>query len=116
MRTLIQRADERLAQWGNWARKGEWLGLPSSTMLARYIEQGAGAHQAGRPPVSIPEDVAEVDAAVCKLVPFLKIVCREHYTTTGEQIAKAKRLGLSKRLYRMRLENSQRQVASWISI
>jgi hypothetical protein len=40
---------------------------PASTLLGRMIDQQAGAGQQGRPPIAMPDGIAEVDAAVCRL-------------------------------------------------
>jgi len=59
----------RLEQWARWARGGlEEVSWPRETLLARMIKEGInGASQVGRPPISMPEDVAIMDAAVAKL-------------------------------------------------
>lgn len=61
--------DERLMAWGRWARNdGFGVGWPAITILGRVIEQGAeGSSQQGRPPATIPEPIAQTDAAVGKL-------------------------------------------------
>lgn len=68
MDTETKLVHERLEQWGKWAKESEARAWPESTMLGRMIEQGPrGASQQGRPPIEIPEPVAIVDAAVCRL-------------------------------------------------
>ena len=58
----------RLEAWGAWAKDAELRAWPASTILARMIDQQpAGAAQSGRPPVAMPDDIAAVDAAVCRL-------------------------------------------------
>lgn len=70
----------RLEEWARWARDSEIHAWPSATSLARWIEQGIdGASQQGRPPVSMPEPVAVVDAAVCSLGATDRIVIQTYY-------------------------------------
>jgi hypothetical protein len=57
----------RLEAWGAWAKESEIRAWPSITILGRMMEQGSGAGQQGRPPISMPEEISQVDAAVCKL-------------------------------------------------
>lgn len=71
---------ERLEQWGRWAKESEAKAWPESTLLGRVIEQGAnGASQQGRPPIMIPEAVAAVDAAVCRLAGVDRAVIQTYY-------------------------------------
>lgn len=71
---------ERLEQWGRWARDSEARAWPEATLLGRVIEQGAnGASQSGRPPVQIPDAVAIVDAAVCRLGAIDRGVVQTYY-------------------------------------
>lgn len=71
---------ERLEQWGRWAKESEARAWPESTLLGRVIEQGAsGASQQGRPPIEIPEAVAAVDAAVCRLGGVDRAVIQTYY-------------------------------------
>ena len=71
----------RLEHWAKWARGGlEGVSWPRETILARMMEQGInGASQTGRPPVSMPEDVAVIDAAVARLGDVDKQVIRAYY-------------------------------------
>jgi hypothetical protein len=71
----------RLEHWAKWARGGlEGVCWPRETLLSRMIEQGPnGASQTGRPPISMPEDVAVMDAAVAKLGDVDKQVIRAYY-------------------------------------
>jgi DNA-directed RNA polymerase specialized sigma24 family protein len=58
----------KLEAWGAWAKDAELRAWPASTILARMIDQQAtGAAQSGRPPIAMPDEIAAVDAAVCKL-------------------------------------------------
>lgn len=58
----------RLEAWAEWSKDAEVRPFPSITLLGRVIEQGiSGAGQQGRPPVSMPDPIARVDAAVGRL-------------------------------------------------
>jgi hypothetical protein len=70
----------RLEAWGAWAKDGEIRAWPASTILGRMIDQQAtGASQSGRPPISMPDDIAAVDAAVCALNDIDKRAIRIYY-------------------------------------
>lgn len=61
-------AHARLEEWGRWAKDAEARAWPSVTLLARVMEQGtSAAGQSGKPPIAMPDHVAAVDAAVCRL-------------------------------------------------
>jgi hypothetical protein len=58
----------RLEAWGAWAKDAEIRAWPASTLLGRMIDQQAvGAAQSGRPPISMPDEIAKTDGAVCRL-------------------------------------------------
>lgn len=58
----------RLEAWGAWAKDSEIRTWPAVTLLGRMIDQQAtGAAQSNRPPVAMPDEIAAIDAAVCKL-------------------------------------------------
>lgn len=70
----------RLESWGRWAKDGEARAWPAMTLLARVIEQGqVAAGQQGRPPVAMPQDIAVVDAAVCRLGAVDRGVIQTYY-------------------------------------
>lgn len=65
---LLKPVDNRLHEWGVWARKsGVVLGWPSRTTLGRVIEEGYTGAAYGAQPVSMPPEIAEVDAAVATI-------------------------------------------------
>lgn len=71
---------ERLEAWGRWARDSEVRAWPKTTLLGRVIEQGPmGASQQGKPPINIPDQVAVVDAAVCRLGAIDRGVIQTYY-------------------------------------
>lgn len=70
----------RLEEWGRWAKDSEVHAWPTTTYLGRVIEQGAhAAGQQGKPPISIPEPVAVVDAAVSRLGAIDRGVIQTYY-------------------------------------
>lgn len=70
----------RLEEWGRWAKDSEVHAWPRITLLGRCIDQGeTGAAQSGRPPVAMPDRVAVIDAAVCKLGEIDKRVVQAYY-------------------------------------
>lgn len=70
----------RLEEWGRWAKDSEIRAWPAITLLGRVIEQGGvAAGQSGKPPVSMPEGVAIVDAAVSRLGAIDRGVIQTYY-------------------------------------
>jgi hypothetical protein len=69
----------RLEQWAKWAKDFERMGWPESIFgaIARYGADGASQH--GKPPVSMPEEIAVMDAAVAKLGEVDRRVIRRYY-------------------------------------
>lgn len=88
---------ERLEQWGRWAKDSEATAWPKATLLGRVIEQGAsGASQQGKPPVQIPDAVAVIDAAVCRLGTVDRSVIQTYYLRWEpiESMARRHRMGV----------------------
>ena len=96
----LRAVDERLMAWGRWAKNdGYGVGWPAVTILGRVIEQGAdGATQQGRPPISIPEPIAQVDAAVGKLDGTRRAIILVRYVLMPSVYAEGQRrkLGMSR--------------------
>ena len=65
----LRPVDERLYQWGKWARTNqETLGWPRRTLLGRIIDEGMnGAAHAAPAPIEIPQEVAQVDQVVAQI-------------------------------------------------
>lgn len=58
----------KLEAWGAWAKDSEVRAYPATNYLYRWAKEGIhGASQEGRPPVSMPDEIAAVDAAVSRL-------------------------------------------------
>jgi hypothetical protein len=70
----------RLEEWGKWAKDTEIRAWPAVTYLGRWAEQGIdGAAQQGKPPIAMPDSVAVVDAAVCRLGDIDKAIIKTYY-------------------------------------
>lgn len=70
----------RLEEWGRWAKDSELRAWPALTLLGRVAEQGGyAASQQGRPPVSMPQSIAVVDAAVGRLGAIDRRVIQTYY-------------------------------------
>lgn len=78
---MIDPVHIRLEEWAKWAQSGlESISWPSVTLLGRMEEQGpTGASQQGSPPITIPDEIAQVDTAVARLEPIDKGVIRAYY-------------------------------------
>ncbi len=90
----------KLEAWGSWAREAHLRAYPPSTLLGRMIEFGAqGSSQQGRPPVSMPDEIAHVDAAVAKLGDIDRRAVLAYYTYWDAPEICAKRARLSLRQF-----------------
>ena len=91
-------AHARLLVWGKWSREGMPTAYPAKTLLARVIEEGPhGAFSAGRPPISMPEDIETVDRIVGKLGDIDRRVLRVAYIdpwAPAEGMARKVRMGV----------------------
>jgi len=97
----------RLMEWAKWARENLHA-LPPITLLGRMIEYGAlGAAQSGTPPVTIPDHIAAVDAAVSRLRPDHKRTIIAYYTEWEAPEQLAKRLGMEYREMRAVLHRAR---------
>lgn len=64
----LREVDDRLRELYAWAKDhGINLGYPSENIIYRIIRQGAGAIQLGHPPVTMPDEVAQIDRAIAHL-------------------------------------------------
>ena len=70
----------RLEAWGRWAHEHSQA-WPAVTLLGRIADQGAnGASQTTKPPICMPEPIAQIDAAVAKLGAIDQRVIVTYYT------------------------------------
>jgi hypothetical protein len=99
-------ASLRATEWAAWARRaGEGVGWPPETLLSRVIREGAsGASQGGKIPISMPDQVAEVDREVCRMPPHIRAAFCEHYMTYAASEVKARKLGISRSVFWLRVK------------
>src|SRR6185312_11737607 len=88
----------RLEEWGKWTRES-LRGWPPRTLLARLIEEGPGAAQEGRPPVSLPPQVAVTDRAVAHLGAIDRRVIETYYLRWEPMEVMARRTGMRVRQF-----------------
>ncbi len=89
------------------------------TILGRLIEQGpTGAGQQGRPPISIPEPIARVDAAVGQLIGIERsIICiRYVYCPHLSAEQQRKKLNMSEHRWVTKLRNARRAIKVAIDV
>ena len=105
----------RLERWGKWARDTGLRAWPEVTLLGRIIEEGAhGAQSTGRAPISMPDDIAIVDAAVCNLVDLDRRVVRKYYLEWAPPECMARQLRISVDVFQHTLKRGRWRVASFI--
>ena len=106
-----------LEAWGKWAKDMESHGWPAQTLLARMIEYGPqGASQQGRPPVAMPDEIAQIDAAVARLCQIDKNAVVAYYTRWEPPDVVAKRLRIKERELRRTLQRARWRLAAWLRI
>lgn len=91
----------RLTFWGRWA-KGGLPSLPTMSSIER-ARMGRG----GRPSDEMPEDIAEVDHAVCIAPAPLKRALISYYAMRGTLEDKALNCGISRREFLRRKERGE---------
>src|SRR5258708_38669789 len=71
----------RLEAWGRWAHGAETQGFPAVTLVGRMIKWGPqGASQTQGVPITMPDEIAVVDAAVARLEQPEKQTVIAYYT------------------------------------
>lgn len=101
----------RLEAWGKWAHEntGAW---PPQTLLGRMIEQGPmGAAQAGKPPISMPAEIAATDAAVARLGMIDRRALTDYYTRWEPLEVLARRASMRTRQLQRVLQRARWRVA-----
>jgi hypothetical protein len=88
----------RLERWGHLARgRYEDLGITDRSVLARIIEEGAGACQISDwASQHLPDDVVEVDQAIARLPNRYRRAIKLHYMTELDTQTKAKEMDTSR--------------------
>ena len=95
----------RLVFWGRWARSG----MPQLPTMAA-IEQ-ARSGRGGVANDAMPDDIAQVDHAVCLAPLEVKRALIVYYAQTGSLDEKARRIGLTRWSFRRRVERGETFVA-----
>ena len=107
----------RLEQWGAWAKDSEIRAYPSVTYLARWIEQGIdGAAQQGKPPIAMPDEIAAVDAAVCRLNDIDKRAVRLYYIKWQPIDVLARQMGMRSRQYQNVLRRARWRLGLFLGL
>lgn len=105
----------RLEGWARWASGEEVRAWPRLTLLGRVIEQGAsGAGQSGRPPISMPDHIAHVDAAVAKLGQIDKMVIRIYYGPPDAVEVMARKANMRVRQFQNVLRRARWRVSGYL--
>lgn len=103
---MIEWTRVRLGQWGKWCRGRSVSGYPSASAFM-FANMGARASGDGR---DVPDDIAEIDAAVAKIPAPLRQVLVIYYCTTAPLWFKATRLYISRRTMMRRLRTAEEKV------
>jgi hypothetical protein len=104
--------DNRLRAWAAWARDhGINLGYPAENIISRVMRQGAGAIQQGRPPVAMPDEIAQVDRAIAELgrrsAQKRRVVIVQYQYGNEPMELRAKRAGLPRTSFSRHLKDAQ---------
>lgn len=107
----------RLEAWGAWAKDAEVRAWPASTLLARMIDQqAAGAAQGSKPPISMPDQIAATDAAVCKLNAIDKRAVQIYYLKWQPVESLARMMHMRPRQYQNVLRRARWRLALWLDV
>ena len=107
----------KLEAWGAWAKDSEIRAYPSANYLARWIEQGIhGAAQEGKPPISMPDEIAAVDAAVCKLNVIDKQAIQLYYIKWAPVEIHARKLRMRPRQFQNVLRRARWRLALFLNL
>lgn len=103
---MIEWTRVRLGQWGKWCRGRNISGYPSASAFM-FANMGSRASGDG---LDVPQDIAEIDAAVAKIPAPLRQVLVIYYCTTAPLWFKAGRLYISRRTLMRRLRTAEEKV------
>jgi hypothetical protein len=102
----------RLEAWGKWAREGALHAWPRRTILGRLIDKDAlGVDQQGKPPISMPDDIAVVDGAVARLVATDKQCVQTYYLRWEPIEVMARRNGMRTRQFQNVLRRARWRIS-----
>lgn len=107
----------RLEAWGAWAKDSELRAWPAATLLGRIIDhQPTGAAQSGRPPVAMPDDIAAVDAAVCRLCAIDRQAVQRYYIKWGPIESHARAMHMRPRQYQNVLRRARWRLGLFLGV
>lgn len=107
----------KLEAWGAWAKDTEIRAYPAVSYLGRWIEQGIdGAVQQGKPPISMPDEIALVDAAVSRLGNIDKRAVQLYYIKWQPIDTLAKLMRMRPRQYQNVLRRARWRLAAYMGV
>lgn len=110
-----KRVHVRLEEWGKWARDAEIRPWPRRTLLGRVMDQGpSGAGESGRPPISMPNAIALVDAAVSRLGDIDRRVVQTYYLRWEPPEVMARRVGMRLRQFQSVLRRARWRIGGYL--
>ena len=99
---------QRLEAWGRWAYDSSLRAYPRETVISKMIEYGPlGASQASKPPISMPDEIAAVDAAVARLCVIDRKANTAYYTREDAIDATAKKCRMTLRHFQRVLHRAR---------
>lgn len=106
----------RLEAWGSWAKDAELRAWPAVSLLGRMVDQQTGAAQSGKPPISMPDEIAATDAAVCRLCDIDKRAVHLYYVRWQPIEVLAKRMRMRSRQFQNVLRRARWRLAIHLKI
>lgn len=109
-----KRVHVRLEEWGKWARDTEVRPWPRRTLLGRIMDQGASGAGQSQAPISIPNTVAAVDAAVARLGAIDRSVVQTYYLRWEPPEVMARRLSMRVRQFQSVLRRARWRIGGYL--
>jgi hypothetical protein len=101
----------RLEAWGAWAKDAEIRAWPSATITERM--------RGGRstvPPIAMPDDIAAIDAAVCRLNAIDRQAIQLYYIKWAPIDVHARKMHMRVRQYQNVLRRSRWRLAMFLGL
>lgn len=100
-----------LGEWGRWqaGMNSSGLGLPSETSFSK-MRVDCDRHR-GVNVLLVDDDMRELDAAIQRLHPDVRVVITAHYVWPGAVKTKLDRLFLSRAMYYFKLDFAHQQLS-----